>query len=756
MRTVIQTLQLSFQQLTKMRIIASLTTIACLVGAVHADAQTSVFTDPAKSWGGFMNVFALPANGGGYQFGSGWGGGDLRAVFTGDVLRLSACTNVSNPSDGYWVKPDGTGNKQMEANWDVDTASLVGSNITFSGNVVDYTLSTNYTCRAFIKVFNASYSSVLQEVYAPLTNANSYFSLNLNATSAGAAHVQYGFVTLGRNAPWTNSPDSDGYITIRTNTLDPKNALVNPGFENGLSGWNAYGNGGNIELTGNNYYNGGTAVGASNVLVYEGIKVQKVFPTFTGGANYSGVYQDIPTGAGSTWAATAKCLTHHQDHIGVWDPDGTNQCWVEVTFRDGSDTIIGDTFKSPIIDSLSPVDTWIDMRVTNHVAGGTTLTAPAGTTKVRLQEVYYQPYGYAGGSVYADKMILDNLSPSDPNITTLPLSQTKLVGETVSFTVAASGATALSYQWKTNGINVPNGGNISGATASTLTIANVQKSQQGTYSVDVTDTAGTLTASATLTVKTCAEAANALDNSSFEAGVYSPWATFNGGGLKTNTEFWAGITVANYDGLYGSAVENGGEFDGAYQDVPASPGQIFTGDGWFFEPSTYPLTEGTQVTLEVQFRNGGTVLEMYVSNHIGTNDPARPLDTWYNLQATNGVAAGFPQFSTVNSDYLVAPANTTLVRYQITMHVVGGSGGILYDDMHLMRKLPAKLNSSVSGGNINISWLTQCATSYQLVYKDNLTDPWTPIGSLIAGDGGVKTASFPTTLTKRFYSVVTK
>jgi len=26
------------------------------------------------------------------------------------------------------------------------------------------------------------------------------------------------------------------------------------------------------------------------------------------------------------------------------------------------------TYKSPIIDSLSPVDTWIDMRVTNDVA----------------------------------------------------------------------------------------------------------------------------------------------------------------------------------------------------------------------------------------------------------------------------------------------------------------------------------------------------------------------------------------------------
>ena len=83
------------------------------------------------------------------------------------------------------------------------------------------------------------------------------------------------------------------------------------------------------------------------------------------------------------------------------------------------------------------------MRVTNDVAGGIILTAPAGTTKVRLQEVYFQPYGYAGGSVYADKMVLDNLSPSDPNITSLPVNQTKLVGETASFTVVAITSASL-------------------------------------------------------------------------------------------------------------------------------------------------------------------------------------------------------------------------------------------------------------------------------------------------------------------------
>jgi len=41
--------------------------------------------------------------------------------------------------------------------------------------------------------------------------------------------------------------------------------------------------------------------------------------------------------------------------------------------------------------------------------------------------------------------------------------------------------------------------------------------------------------------------------------------------------------------------------------------------------------------------------------------------------------------------------------------------------------------------------------------KDNLTDAnWTPLGSPIAGDGGLKSVSYATSGSKRFYSVLTQ
>jgi hypothetical protein len=392
--------------------------------------------------------------------------------------------------------------------------------------------------------------------------------------------------------------------------------------------------------------------------------------------------------------------------------------------------------------------------VTNDISGGFTFTAPAGTAKVRLQEVYYQPFGFNGGSVYADSMVLDNVSPSDPNITGLPANQTKVVGQTATFTVVASGATALSYQWKTNGVDLVNGGSISGATSPTLTITNVQKADAGTYTVAVSDVAGSLDASATLTVKTAAEAANSLDNAGFETGAYSPWLTFNGGGLRTTNDLYAfdpNFPVNVYEGNYVSLVTDGGEYDGAYQDIAASPGQIFTADGWFYVSSHEGVFGDTTCWLEVQFRNGGTPLALYKSALI---DASTPTDTWFNRQATNGFAGDFVT-PIPNAHYLVAPPGTTTIRYQVTLHVVAGTAWVYYDAMSLLRKIPVVLSATLSSGNVHISWTTQGATDYQVVYKDNLADPgWTPLGSPVAGDGGVKSVSYPPT-GKRFYAVLT-
>jgi hypothetical protein len=76
-----------------------------------------------------------------------------------------------------------------------------------------------------------------------------------------------------------------------------------------------------------------------------------------------------------------------------------------------------------------------------------------------------------------------------PQITVQPQSQIASATSNVTFSVAATGS-GLTYQWRKNG------GDISGATSSTLTLNSVTRTAGGTYSVVVTSSGGSTTSSA--------------------------------------------------------------------------------------------------------------------------------------------------------------------------------------------------------------------------------------------------------------------
>lgn len=83
-----------------------------------------------------------------------------------------------------------------------------------------------------------------------------------------------------------------------------------------------------------------------------------------------------------------------------------------------------------------------------------------------------------------------------PAITTQPTSRILTVGESVTFTVAATGTAPLTYQWRFNNTN------IAGATNVTYTIASAQSANDGLYSVQVTNAVGSVISNAaTLTVQ---------------------------------------------------------------------------------------------------------------------------------------------------------------------------------------------------------------------------------------------------------------
>lgn len=82
-----------------------------------------------------------------------------------------------------------------------------------------------------------------------------------------------------------------------------------------------------------------------------------------------------------------------------------------------------------------------------------------------------------------------------PAIVNHPVSASVVAGDPATFTVVASGATPLSYQWQKNGVN------IAGATAATYQIAQTTAADAGNYRCVVTNPIGNITSNAaTLTI----------------------------------------------------------------------------------------------------------------------------------------------------------------------------------------------------------------------------------------------------------------
>lgn len=78
-----------------------------------------------------------------------------------------------------------------------------------------------------------------------------------------------------------------------------------------------------------------------------------------------------------------------------------------------------------------------------------------------------------------------------PGIAVQPANRTQNAGASAVFTVKAEGG-SLTYQWSKDGIQVADGGNISGANATTLTIGHVQQNDSGVYTVKVANAIGTV------------------------------------------------------------------------------------------------------------------------------------------------------------------------------------------------------------------------------------------------------------------------
>ncbi len=141
-------------------------------------------------------------------------------------------------------------------------------------------------------------------------------------------------------------------------------------------------------------------------------------------------------------------------------------------------------------------DDWLRSVDATNPGNGHTEFATAGFgsilgTSVGIDgNIYYISYN-TNGSLW--RIEYDNTDA--PIIVNHPVSQSIVAGDPVSFSVTASGAVPLQYQWQFNNVNIP------GATANTFSITAVAAPDAGNYRCVVTNANGTATSNnAILTV----------------------------------------------------------------------------------------------------------------------------------------------------------------------------------------------------------------------------------------------------------------
>src|SRR5207248_2149591 len=129
--------------------------------------------------------------------------------------------------------------------------------------------------------------------------------------------------------------------------------------------------------------------------------------------------------------------------------------------------------------------------------GGISSTTPAlsgtptttGNYTFTLQAFEFAKLGGLASNIFSftiNVTAADVTSPSSaPSFTTQPQSATATVGGTITLTAAASGTPTPTYQWNKNGTP------IAGATNATLVIPSAQAADAGSYTVTITNSAGT-------------------------------------------------------------------------------------------------------------------------------------------------------------------------------------------------------------------------------------------------------------------------
>ena len=138
-----------------------------------------------------------------------------------------------------------------------------------------------------------------------------------------------------------------------------------------------------------------------------------------------------------------------------------------------------------------------------------------------------------------------------PSIVQAPVPQNLYPGRTARFNVAASGTPPLTYHWRKGGVNLTDGGRITGSGTEALAITSVQASDAADYDVVVSNPGGSVTSSVAPLALT-APTGKAYEAAVVAAAPTAYWRLNESAGSLNAFDYYGGNTAT-----YGSSLSAG-------------------------------------------------------------------------------------------------------------------------------------------------------------------------------------------------------
>jgi len=423
---------------------------------------------------------------------------------------------------------------------------------------------------------------------------------------------------------------------------------------------------------------------------------------------------------------------------------------------------------------------------TNKITGATNATLTL--TDVQPIAVNYDYYVLVSdnyGDTTSSNVTLNVLTGAPAIAPDLEVSNVTTVGATEVLAVGVTGTAPFTNVWMYDGHTLANGGRISGATTSTLTISNVQLTDAGTYQLLITNADGN-TAS-------IAETLLVITPSAYETGILAdePLAFYPlDEGSGTNAYDIAG----GHNGAYANPVTNTATGPSTYIPV----GAVFDGTSngpaiiqSVLIPDTPALDFAGQITLEawvkpVTNQPSGTLADIIAKGYDSAENTSEiqirvQNDSFFDAGYYNGIQGGFGVSGgivTTNWSHVAATWDgTNWNMYQNGLLVaqalnIGGglqsfpdpwgigdgtqtgagryyvgniSDAAIYDYALTPVQVAAHYDLGLNGttspsgptitivrgaaGSVIISWPTSASPSFVLQEATSLKGPWSPVGT---------------------------